>query len=319
MMYPLKESIKIDEERVECPVAGCLEKVERQRDIFVRYEKFKCPKHDIFISPSTFEYKDALDNLLWKDKDDIDLLNRIMGAKRESRMARERSEDAVSWNVLRFLEKNELIGNVFNGLLDVAIVSPELIYWSFSQEEKRSWSPLNDARQEFGERLNRSSEPDIIVRSDSALLFIEAKLTARNETSPSNPKELKKYTSGGNGWFSKVFKSDYNAVAIEARKYELMRFWLLGTWMTKQLGLDFCLINLVRAGFEEDIEDVFGEHIVQDNCRKFRRLAWEDTYKAIKETARHTGATELMLDYFRNKTLGYKNGKLQKAFDCGWE
>jgi hypothetical protein len=319
IMYPLKESIKIDEERVECPVAGCNEFVKRQRDHFKRAKEFKCPKHDIFISPSTFEYKNELNNLLWHDDEDVELLKGIKTVKRESRMARERSEDAVSWNALRFLEKNELTGSVFNRLLGVSLSSPEIIYWSYSKNSKKensSWPPLNDARQEFDEQLNRSSEPDIIIRSDSALLFIEAKLTARNETSPSNPKEFKKYTSGGNCWFSEVFKSDYSDVAIKARKYELMRFWLLGTWMAKQLGLDFYLVNLVRAGSEEDIEKAFGEYIAQDERRKFKRITWEDVYKAIRDTALSNSVTDLMLDYFRNKTLGYDtHGKLQKAFD----
>jgi hypothetical protein len=315
IMYPLKESIKIDEERVECPVDGCNEFVKRQRDHFKRAKEFKCPKHDIFISPSTFEYKNELNNLLWHEDEDVALLKGIKTVKRESRMARERSEDAVSWNVFRYLEKNELIGTVFGGLLGIALPSPEIIYWSYNQKENSSWTTLNRARNEFGEQLNRSSEPDIIVYSDSALLFIEAKLTASNKTSPSGSANLKAYTFGADSWFTKVFESD-DKVVIKARKYELMRFWLLGTWMAKQLGLDFYLVNLVRAGFEEDIEKAFGEHIVQDERRKFKRITWEDIYRAIGDLALSNSSADLMLDYFRNKTLGYDtHGKLQKAFD----
>ena len=73
----LKESIKVTETTVECPVKGCSEKVERQREVFKREERFKCRKHNIYISPSTFEYQSELDNLLWKDKADLDLLGRI--------------------------------------------------------------------------------------------------------------------------------------------------------------------------------------------------------------------------------------------------
>ena len=62
---------------------------------------FKCPKHNIYISPTTFEYQSELDNLLWKDEADLDLLDRTKGVKRESRIARDRSEDAVTWNVFR--------------------------------------------------------------------------------------------------------------------------------------------------------------------------------------------------------------------------
>ena len=99
----LKECIEITDSTVECPVKGCSEKVERQRGVFKREDRFRCPVHNIYISPSTFEYQSELDNLLWKDEVDLDLLKRIKKVKRESRIARDNSEDAVTWNVFRFL------------------------------------------------------------------------------------------------------------------------------------------------------------------------------------------------------------------------
>jgi len=105
----LKSTIKVTDTTVECPVKGCREKVARQRKSFKRQEKFKCPKHNIYISPSTFEYQDELDNILWKEKADLDLFERLNTVKRESRIARDNSEDAVTWNVFRFLENNKLL------------------------------------------------------------------------------------------------------------------------------------------------------------------------------------------------------------------
>jgi len=99
----LKEEIEITKTTVECPVKGCKGVVERQRRVFIKEDRFKCPKHKIFISPSTFEYPDELDNLLWKEKSDIELFEKIKRRKRESRMARDNSEDAVSWIVFKFL------------------------------------------------------------------------------------------------------------------------------------------------------------------------------------------------------------------------
>jgi len=72
-MKELKENIGITETTVECPVKGCSEKIKRQRKGFKREERFKCPDHNIYISPSTFEYQSELDNLLWKDRADLDL------------------------------------------------------------------------------------------------------------------------------------------------------------------------------------------------------------------------------------------------------
>jgi len=55
-MEEMKKRIEITETTVECPVKGCNQKVERQRDVFKREERFKCPEYNIYISPSTFEY-----------------------------------------------------------------------------------------------------------------------------------------------------------------------------------------------------------------------------------------------------------------------
>jgi hypothetical protein len=283
-MGELKESIEITETTVECPVKGCIEKVERQREVFKREERYKCPKHNIYISPSTFEYQSELDNLLWKDKADLSLFKRIKKVKRESRIARDNSEDAVTWNVFRFLERKCLIEEFLNVLVGKASKSSEVIYWSFSQKEDDSWSELNKARAKFGEEIKRSSEPDIIISTDNTLYFIEAKLTAGNETVPSNTRNSKKYETGGDKWFLKVFKSHYKTVAIAEKKYELLRFWLLGTWMAKQQDLDFYLVNLVLSEREAGIEPIFRRHINENQKKKFIRVTWESISQYIFKT-----------------------------------
>ena len=73
----LKQQIEITETTVESPVKRCSIKVPRQRNVFTRNEKFKCPHHNIYISPSTFKYQREEDNLLLKDKHDLALLSEI--------------------------------------------------------------------------------------------------------------------------------------------------------------------------------------------------------------------------------------------------
>lgn len=314
-MEELRESIELTETTVECPVKGCGEKVERQREVFKREERFKCPKHNIYISPSTFEYQSELDNLLWKEKADLDLFERIKKVKRESRIARDNSEDAVTWNVFRFLERNNLVEITLSSIIGVTLKSSEAIYWSYSQKENSSWSELNKAREEFGEEIKRSSEPDVIIKTDNTLLFIEAKLTAGNETIPSDMSNSKRYETGGDNWFSKVFKSDYKTVAIVEKKYELLRFWLLGTWVAKQQDLDFYLVNLVLSEREKDIEAIFKRHLYENQRRKFIRITWEDIYHQIPNSDLLGIDKDTMIKYFRNKTIGYDgNGRLQRAF-----
>lgn len=314
----LKNTIKVTDTTVGCPVKGCREKVARQRKSFKRQEKFKCPEHNIYISPSTFEYPNELDNILWKEKADLDLFACLKTIKRESRIARDNSEDAVTWNVFRFLEHNKLLSGLFAELSKSFVKNPEIIYWSYSQPEQDVWSPLQEARKEFETRPRKGSEPDIIVKSDSALFFVEAKLTASNNTvfESRNPKVQKKYEIGGDGWYKRVFRSNFGTIAISEKKYELLRFWLIGSWIAERLQLDFCLANLVLSEREKDIEKIFRRH-KENQRRKFARITWEDIYGHILNSNSLNGDKDTMKRYFENKSVGYdRNGKLQKAFSC---
>jgi hypothetical protein len=313
----LKTTIRVTEPTVECPVKGCREKVARQRKSFKPQEKFKCPKHNIYISPSTFEYQNWLDNILWKEKDDLDLLKRVKKVKRESRIARDNSEDAVTWNVFRFLEKNKLLSRFLAELTDSVVKNPEIIYWSYSQSQQAPWSRLQRARKEFETRPQKGSEPDIIVKSDSVLFFVEAKLTANNNTicKSKNPKVQKKYETGGDRWYKRVLRSDFETVAISEKKYELLRFWLIGSWIAEHLQSDFYFGNLVLSEREKEIERIFGKHIKEDQHRRFARITWEDIYAYILNNTSSSGDRDIIKKYFENKTRGYDgNRKLQKAF-----
>jgi len=318
-MKELKGQIETNSTTVKCPVKNCSIVVERQRQHFKRENGFKCPTHNIYISPSTFEYEHYTDNLLWKDPEEIQLLESIFKEKRESRMARDNSEDAVTWNVFRFLEKNNLTERFLTSITGTPQEKAEIIYWSYSHRERKSWPLLNKARKEFGEAIRRGSEPDIIIDTDKAIFFIEAKLTAGNNT-PSDEKQIgekirnpKKYKTGGNDWFGNVFGTSYEEI-VRKQKYELLRFWLLGTWMAAQTLKTFCLINLVREEAEEDIEPVFRKHIKENPERKFGRLTWEEICKfaSDQDNIKDKGA---ITAFFNNKSIGYnKDGQLQKAF-----
>ena len=230
-----------------------------------------------------------------------------------SQFCHDNSEDAVTWAVFRYLEKERLVSGFLGKLISVMVERPKLIYWSYSPSEQNTWSDLRKAREEFGERKKRGSEPDLIIKSDNSLFFIEAKLTASNETT-SRPDNLKKYLTGGNGWYDSVFKSDYQTIAIRERKYELLRFWLIGTWIAEQLDLDFYLVNLVLRGKEKNIDTIFKKHIKENPRRKFMRTTWEAIYEYIVNSSSSGRNKQVMMRYFRNKTVGYRKGRLQGAF-----
>ena len=164
------------EKHVYCPVKGCSVQVERQKGHFKKDDIYKCQKHDIYISPSTFEYEDYGNNLLWFDQDDREFLESIFAEKRESRMARERSEDAVTWNVFRYLEKSNLLKDYLDSISRSGNEDARIIYWSFDPAAGGPWNPLVLAREEFGERAIQGSEPDLVIETSGNIYFIEAKL-----------------------------------------------------------------------------------------------------------------------------------------------
>jgi hypothetical protein len=307
----------VTEKNVPCPVKGCSVQVERQKRHFKRDDIYKCQKHDIYLSPSTFEYENYENNLLWFDPDDKKLLERVFAEKRESRMARERSEDAVTWNVFRYLEKSGLLKDYLDSIYRSGNDDARIIYWSFDSRTDGPYEPLIKAREEFGERANQGSEPDLIVETKGNIYFIEAKLDSGNKTTPSKPDNKKKYETGGNNWFSDVFKSgvDFDRIANIESFYELMRFWLLGTWIAnQQLNRNFFLINLVLNKKERDVEYQFGRHIDYNETRAFKRLTWEQIYSFIERKGPPEGKKEI-LEFFHGKTLGYNaSGVLQRAF-----
>ncbi len=330
-MYSWNELKKIQDKSVitvDCPVQDCICKVSRMKKSGLNLNSdksilngFFCKDHKIYISPTTWEYEDRDKNLLWNSIDDQELLDKIMrnGIKRESRMERDNSEDALTWNVFRYLENRiNILDELFSHFIGISVTNSKLVYWSYCQTVQEVYPLLKMARAIFGEQAHQSSEPDLICETEEALIFIECKLTASNRTSGygSNLKrhltEPKKYLTGAENWFEKVFQSDYTTI-VKNQKYELMRFWLLGTWMAKKIKKDFILINLVPDNCEQNIEKEFGSLIIENQSNRFIRMSWEEIYNFCNLK---TGLNEWQnfSNYFMNKTIGYKGSQLTKAF-----
>lgn len=319
----LKSEFHMTSAEVECPVIGCDTIVARRKkgDPSLRSQQFFCDKCKIFISSSTFEYETENSNLLWKDSEDLRLWNQLKTFKAETnRISRERSEDAVSWNVFRYFERADRTSELVHHVGSVECQTAETIYWSYSPNENRPWTPLLDARVEFGEALNQSnaafgkgvSEPDIILLTDRHLIFVEAKFGSGNTTS-GKPNEVerrvknpKSYTTGGDNLFETVFTSSYETV-VRDQKYELLRFWLMGSWIAQNLGKSFILANLVRERSEQDIEKKFGQHVRQTDERKFARWTWESFVPLLNLTG--DADSEILRNYLECKTIGFKADK----------
>jgi hypothetical protein len=278
--------------------------------------QFTCATHDICIGKSTFEYGSENANLLWTSEADRTFLDRAKSFKRESRMSRERSEDAVTWNVFRHLEASGRLPAWIAAATGGAATSPQVHYWSFDALNGDTWAPLAQAREAFGETANRGSEPDLVISTDEAHIWVEAKFGSSNNTSPTDEDGAqRRYQGTGNGWYDKVVHSAFTDVAVRHQRYELLRLWLLGSWAAAQHGKRFELVNLVRHGLETDVPSFAGEHFNLAPERQVHRLTWESIYASIASAPDRSADDETLLSYMRNKTLGYgSNGRLQRAF-----
>jgi hypothetical protein len=305
----LKSEVNSTSSILECPVKHCSRTVARgRRGQALNQEQFRCPVHNIFVSPSTFEYAHFFDNLLWNGEDDKRLLEEIYRFKRESRMARERSEDALTWNVFRYLETAGVLVDWLSSLAGTPITNPKVVYWSH-QPGVGACTSLRKASQEFGEVASRGSEPDIIIECDGHFFWIESKLTSSNKTKPSDPKNTKRYLTGGANWFAGMFQSDYETIAVERQRYELMRLWLLGSWASAQSGSAFHLIN-IQCECRDERE--FPKHIHHRDAAAFVSTTWESIYYFLAK--RGEVKDSILLAYLRNKSAGYVGGKLKAAF-----
>jgi len=317
----LKPVIKIDKDsgQVECPCIGCTTKVllRTKRTQLLQSPVFQCPRDHIYIAKSTFEYEDKFENLLWKEDADRSLLARIGEGKQDDRMARETSEDAVTWNVFRHLETSGLLGPWLASLTGSPVGKTSLIYWSYCDEPgaRGVWPTLAKARDAFGERKDHPSEPDLIADTEAGLFWIEAKLTASNKTKPSADAKPEAYKAGGDHWYGKVITTPFERLAVAEQRYELLRHWLLGTWAAAQLNKPFYLVSLVRKKSKENMATEMAPHFHEEPNRRVLSTTWEDIYAFLKSTPKRTSQTDRLLAYLENKTAGYNSrGQLREAF-----
>lgn len=74
-------------------------------------------------------------------------------------------------------------------------------------------------------------------------------------------------------------------------------------------------MNLVRHGLEEDVPSFAAEHFKQTPSRRVHRVTWESLHACISATTDRSTDDNTMLEYMRDKTLGYNSaGHLVRAF-----
>ena len=112
-----------------------------------------------------------------READDLRLVESIFPGEAENRLARDNSEEALTWNVMRFLEKSGLLGEILSTIHGEPLADVQAFYWAHSPAEGGAWSELKAAMEDFGEKKAGAAPPQVVARSDQALFFIAARFT----------------------------------------------------------------------------------------------------------------------------------------------
>ncbi|WP_041737733.1 hypothetical protein [Caldicellulosiruptor owensensis] len=320
--WTLRQERIITEENVPCPVIGCDFVAPRMTADGLNLNSSKdklssylCPKHRIYISPSTFEYEEPTTSLLWPEDKETALKLSKAGKRTWSRMGRERDEDSLVWNVFRFLEREGLLNKIFEdniGKKDTLFPWGQIekvVYWSVDTEKMAEWEDLQKARSLIGENCSHGSEPDIIAVFKNVVVLVEAKLDSPSVTSA--PSKIPDYYSDKKG----IFKNNIEHVASsDGIGYELMRFFLLGEALREQFGkTTLVLVSITQDGLDNDLVRRVSDNVHLGSRIFYYHLTWNQLYSLIEKIDNGNSVDKrILLRYLRGKTLGYsETGKLR--------
>lgn len=300
---------------VKCYVRGCSRWLAPPRRSF---RGDICPVHKIRCHVSgnngTYSYVDPARNIIAGTKVFAD---HILGHpfKFEShRLGSEKSEDALTWNVFRFLYEHKQLARVaelFTG--ERHGTEPQLFLWGIAIDSFRPWPLLIKARDRFERKLpvdRPLTEPDIaLYLPGEYLVLVEAKFTSPNtyyeQAYRKTPTSLTAAELIHYYWHPGAQIVNVDA-ACEAERVpqQLWRNMVFAEYMAQQggLGARAYHVNLVRHFCEASIEHEFRSLLHPEfNCR-FHRCTWEQVHASVCGLDRF----ELLNRYVRNKTAGLR-------------
>lgn len=326
----LKPNRPVEDDYVSCPVMGCEFKVPCMTrdgpDLDHDQEKLKdyfCPQHMIFISPSTFEYKEPLTSIIWQEKEDLAALNRVKistgkrGAWR--RMGRERDEDSFTWNVFWYLYKENLVLKFLKEIIGRssflsanAKSIDEAVFWSVEAGTGNTHQLLIDARKALGENTAHGTEPDVIftgsvgAEKNVPLVLIECKLSSSPIT---NKAVIPDYYTNYDKW-NRVFNEPPEKV-FRVFGYQIVRHLLLANEMAAVGGRNLTptVLLITKEQVPADIVSQMTSMLM--NHPQNARLAfvtWKNVYDFVSSNqGSDKGSINKMIlgRYLEGKTLGY--------------
>jgi len=308
---------------VPCPVLGCRHVLARMTSQGPNLhspkghlENYLCPDHRIYVSPSTFEYENPLQSILWRAPDDkaaLDVINNTSGGKRTwSRMGRENDEDSLTWNFFYYLQKNKLLGKFIEAHVKTPIIAAsgnveKAVFWSFDIQKNQVCQDLIAARQYLGESPTHGSEPDLLVTTDMNVILFEIKYNSPVKTKPSKI-PINYATPATTMQVFNVTLGD----AITQLGYEMVRFFMLGRALQATTGKSFYYVTITKSGTCADLSAQVANVV---NHPRFIHLSWAQLQEFLGKIGNTQGKEEaernILMRYLDAKSAGYVGQKLQ--------
>lgn len=227
------------------------------------------------------------------------------------RFGSERSEDALTWNVFRQLQRARCLHQIVQLCTGIDDAEPHLYLWSLriGNGQVEPWDLLVRARERFESDLpvNRpKTEPDIALHLPGRyVILIEAKFCSANALYQRDRiTKLADLTIDQLVTIyqdSKLTTLNYaEAARRDALHAQLWRNTIFAEWIARQDSpeTEWFHINLVRKGHEADVCEPFLTLMHIDHRHRFEQVTWEQ----IHDLALNHPDLATLCRYMENKT-----------------
>jgi hypothetical protein len=284
--------------------------------------EFKCPTHKLYLSETVYAHEKETDALLWTDRESLALLRASRGERPAPSLGLETSEDALIWNVFRWCEKADALPGLLERWTGRPCYDGRLFYWGWDEERERSFDALRHARSAFQEPDEGATEPGLMIQTPESLFLLASRAFSAGSTRTENhlqaPGIWTDYEAAASGWAHQVLAQSCCDLVADSGAYELLRLWLLGTWMAARLEKEFVLVYLTPAAWGQGVLRPVLPRLRGGKGSLVVQASWEDVFQHVSEEHCHAPGAKALLSYLKDKSAGYgRDGLLRRAFSLG--
>jgi len=197
-------------------------------------------------------------------------------------LGRINGEDALTWNVFRFLQQSRKGLSILSDVFEVSEIQ-NILLWGMDSEANGDEQQLVNIliRTIDGKHRGTMTEPDLIIITDKEVCFIECKLNQNGNTSPwktSNPKSSEKRMNTYREIFPELVHFD-DWINV----YQMIRQYVYSKSLGKILGKKPRVYPLINEKHKKVLQPYYDSLLNWDNSKIFRDfLTWQSIRNVIK-------------------------------------